>query len=368
MRDRKRSRPTIAGALIALLMGVVFLTLLSEAILRVAMPNWREYASAWFMVLNHTPGYADVTLGRPGFDGFFSQNNGDFRSHIRINDFGLRDDEPVTAANGRLWVIGDSMSFGWGVERDRIYTQVIGEHLAVDTYNVAGPGTNVCGWQTLYGRMPKEVVPAAVVVGLTIENRMAVYDCPAEVRDAEAAQHRPPPSTTMGELLDPMTTKMYLTAHSALYNFFAVSLKRVGAFERSLEAVGVVRKPQMLMHDQHSAEEAAKMVETTADALRDLRAMVPPEIPFLVVLFPARFEIRDGNAYFHDLRVAEAEALAARGIATLDLLPQFKQAGIEGTHFAHDGHWSEAGHRIAGEAIAGWFSDNGLFPRRTAEH
>lgn len=364
MKDKVK--PSALGALVALLVGLLLLTAMSEVVLRVAMPNWREYSSAWFMTPVHTPGYATVTLGRPSFDGYFSQNNGDFRSRIRINESGLRNDESVAAANGRIWVIGDSMSFGWGVDRERIYTQVIGDVIEAKTYNVAGPGTNACGWRAIYARMPKDVVPAAVVVGLTIENRMKVYDCDAEVRVAEEAIHRPPPAPGLGELLDLMTTKMFLTAHSALYNFFAVSLKRVRLIEKGLSAMGLVRSTELVLHANHSSDEAYRMVETTADALKGLKGMVPPDVPFLVVLFPARFEIRDGNTYFRDMRLAEAEALNARGIKTLDLFPQFKQAGLEGTHFAHDGHWSEPGHRIAGEAIGRWFVEQGLYSPRPA--
>ncbi|MEW5956638.1 MAG: SGNH/GDSL hydrolase family protein [Chloroflexota bacterium] len=50
--------------------------------------------------------------------------------------------------------------------------------------------------------------------------------------------------------------------------------------------------------------------------------------------------------------------LAAENIPHLDLLPVFRRAaaqpGAPPLHFRHDQHWTEAGHRLAAEAIAGF--------------
>ncbi|TAN69060.1 MAG: hypothetical protein EPN20_06235 [Magnetospirillum sp.] len=355
-RRKRHGEPGLLGALGAFLVGLFLLLVVAEIGLRIVMPNWREYHSGRFMEATSYPGYANTSIGRPGFDGWFAQNNGDFRVRIRINQFGLRNDEPVEAADKRLWVIGDSMSFGWGVERDKSYTQVIADRLGAPTYNVASPGTGVCSWQTLYARMPSELKPKAVVVGLTIENRMGVHDC------AKAAALANAPGPAIGAASEPLTfigVKMFLTRHLALYNFFAVSLKRVGGIETILESTGLITKPHgNNLHGQDPAQ-AAEMISTTALELANLKTMVPADIPFLVVLFPARFELRDGNEYFRDLRLGEAAALAERGVDTLDLFEDFKAAGYHPTHFAHDGHWSELGHAVAGEAIAKWFAAKG---------
>ncbi|MBI1986249.1 MAG: hypothetical protein HYS64_06160, partial [Rhodospirillales bacterium] len=74
--------PTVKGRLIALALGLVLLVVTSEAILRFAMPHWREFFSGWFMSTVQVPDHGTVTTGRPGFDGHFAQNNGDFRVRI----------------------------------------------------------------------------------------------------------------------------------------------------------------------------------------------------------------------------------------------------------------------------------------------
>ena len=180
-------RPTLKGRLIAVLVGIVLAGVFAEGALRVAMPHWREFYSGWFIGKAVVPGHGVVNIGKPGFDGYFAQNNGDFRVRITVNDFGLRDPNPVEAAAGRIWIIGDSMSFGWGVEHDRMYSSVIGGALNAPAYNVASPGTDVCGYQALLARMPENAKPRAVIVGLVLENDVHAYDCRAAARGRERA-------------------------------------------------------------------------------------------------------------------------------------------------------------------------------------
>jgi hypothetical protein len=57
------------------------------------------------------------------------------------------------------------------------------------------------------------------------------------------------------------------------------------------------------------------------------------------------------------------EALKKAGIAVIDPFAAFETAGFKPTHFAHDGHWTPAGHAIAGRAAAEWLKQR-LAPGR----
>ena len=91
---------TWKGSLAAFAVGVVLTGLIAEGILRLAMPEWPDFYSGRFMQQIAVPNFGLVTTGRPGFDGYFAQNNGDFRVRITINDFGLRNPDPVRSADG----------------------------------------------------------------------------------------------------------------------------------------------------------------------------------------------------------------------------------------------------------------------------
>lgn len=339
----KNQRPTLFGAFVAVVVGVILLIFISEISLRFVFPRWREFYSGWFMTLTEVPGHVAVVTGTPNFDGYFSQNNGDFRSHIKINATGFRNDEPAEAADGRLWIIGDSMMFGWGVERTESLTGVIARETGMETYNVAAPGADVCGYQALAAHMPKNTIPRAVIVGLVIENDLDEYDCAAKAKEVPRAE------TTDYSW---RSWKYYLTGYSALYNFFAVSVKRVAIVERLLESLGIIA-PLTNVHVTPTAEERQRLVKSTAAELQHLREMFP-NIPFAVLIVPGRFEIQSGDINFAQLRHGMESALADLKIDVIDPFDALKAAGFADVHFAHDGHWNARGHQIAAQIALPW--------------
>ena len=342
-------RRTLGGRLVAVVVGLAILLAVAEAGLRIVFPHWNEFFSGRFIIAITVPGYGRVAIGTPEFDGYFAQNNGDFRVHIAINGAGLRNDEPVEAAAGRLWIVGDSMAFGWGVERDETYTAALAANTGVATYNVASPGANVCGYQALIARMPKTVRPRAVIVGLILENDLLPYDCRARAAVPAQDEAPAPAAIELGNV------KGGLTQWSALYNVLAVSVKRVGFLVDLGVWLGLINMP----HADHLApapETRDVMIRATADELLRLRQQAAG-VPFAVLMAPARWELRTGDPGFRSLREGLVAALAERAVDVIDPFDRFKKAGFGPTHFIHDGHWSALGHRLAAEAAATWVDD-----------
>ncbi len=351
-----KDRPTLLGVAMAFAIGCLLLAFTAEGVLRIVMPHWQEFYSGRFMRIISVPDRGLVATGRPGFDGYFSQNNGDFRVRLQINKFGFRHPDPIDKAEGRVWFVGDSMAFGWGVEQNEMYSSVAGSLLNTPTYNVASPGTNVCGYQALLARTLKHARPRAVIIGMILENDIGDYDCRAEAQSSSAEAVQPESDnnvTTISGL------KVFLMQKSALYNFFAVSLKRVAFINEALIRVGLVKRG----HTYRPANTGAgfdRVIKRTAGELANLKAQLPAPVPFAVLIAPARFEIRDGDPAFKKVRLGLVRELAALGIAVIDPINEFLAAGFQPTHFAHDGHWSPLGHRIAAQAVAGWLRGQGI--------
>lgn len=342
------------GRIGAALLGVAILAVFLEVGLRIAMPHWREFFSGWFMHQIVVPGEGIVITGRPGFDGYFAQNDGDFRAHIKINDFGLRNNEPLTAAANRVWFIGDSMTFGWGVESDEMYSSVAAKLTKIPTYNVASPGTDVCGYQTLIARIPTDILPRAVVVGLILENDIKDYDCAtAAAQTANLPAGVLTIEEDMSSLWLPIFGKRFLTESLATYNFFAVILKRVPFINDQLVRLGLVAR---VHHDDGLLSETVvkSRVSSTAGELANLRRKLPSGGPFLVLVIPSRFELKNDDPNWRALRQNMVRALRQADIETIDLLEPFQAAGFGPTHFAHDGHWSPLGHQLAARAVSDW--------------
>ncbi len=345
---RTEKPPSPLGVVVALIVGCILFLAVAEIGVRLVYPDWRDFYSGRFIETEFKPGRAGVAIGRPGFNGYFAQNNGDFRVAIKINDGGLRNSEPMAAADGRIWIVGDSMAFGWGVEQPEMYSSVIARLSGKPTYNIASPGTDVCGYQALISRMPAAAKPTAVIVGLILENDIREYHC----RDEYSSPAAPaaPVADNRNRLLN---AKRWLTEYSGLYNAVAVSLKRVAPIVGALESLGMVNVEHAykLTFDRTRVNALALSV---AEELANTRGMVPAGVPFAVLIAPSRFEIRDNDPLYHHLREAIATAIEARGMDVIDPIAGFMQAGFKPTHFAHDGHWSPLGHKIAGEAAVKW--------------
>ena len=144
-----------------------------------------------------------------------------------------------------------------------------------------------------------------------------------------------------------------MTRYLALYNFVAVALKRVDVIREALTAIGVIREGhayRRLIAD----DKLDVAVKRTGNEMAALRAMLPKDTPFAVLIVPGRFEVKNGDAFYRRLRLQTNAALTSRGIAVIDPFDGFVAAGFGPTHFAHEGHWSALGHRLAGEAAALW--------------
>ena len=336
------------GNLVAAVIGLALALGLAEGAARILFPRWAEFDSARFITTTKVEGWPEVPIGRPGFDGWFSQNNGDFRAHVHINDFGLRDLDPVAAADGRLWEVGDSFTFGWGVANEDSFGAVAATRLGLSWYSVASPGTDVCGYRTLLARMPKEVRPKAVVLGLTIENDLMEYDCAAR----QAAQAGPPLPETRSFRLPPLIWfKHGLMGASALYNFVAVSAKQVSSLESLLVGLHIIA-PAAKDQRQFPEERLDAVLDSTAAEIGRLHGELAPGTPLVVLIIPGRLDLMNGDSFYRAQRQGLVSRLGAMGIAVADPFPLFEPEGAARIHFAHDGHWSTLGHRLAGEAAA----------------
>ena len=338
---------TLYGRIVATFIGFILFLGLGELGLRIAKPNWDEFSPRF---INRVPGYRNFLIGVPGFDGYFSQNNGDFRAHIQINQAGLRNDEPVQSASGRIWVVGDSMAFGWGVERSETYTARLEHYAGQPTYNIASPGADICGYQKLLARMPEGIIPKAIVLGVILENDIGDYNC--QLREERLKDEKLANNKTLEYWLS--MGKEWLTTNSAMYNFLAVSLKRVESINRILIKMGLLEKEHRYRRSINDVD-VNRYVAKTVSEIVYIRKMYPPDVPLVTLIAPARFEIRDDDPFYHNLRISVLTELKKYGIPYLDIFAPLKKAGFSPTHFAHDGHWSPLGHDIAGKALSKWF-------------
>jgi hypothetical protein len=336
----RRKVAALLGGLVATLFGLAVALGGGELAARIVMPHWSEFASERFASHVSQPGFGSFAMGRPGFDGWFAQNNGDFRVSIHIDGNGLRNPDGARS-DGALWAIGDSFTFGWGVEREESFGAVAARGLGLEFFSLASPGTNLCGYMGLVARGPSPAKPRAVVLGLTMENDIDDYvDC-----EAPGVVAPLPPSNQLKR-----NVKEWLLANSAFYNLVATTLKRSPRLIMLLQRMHVVE--DVLAVDWNAGGYSPEKLDRTAAAVARLRSMLPADVPFAVLVIPARHDLMEDGGNWGKDRAVIVDAMTGRGLTVIDPSPQLRAAGAAQVHFAHDGHWSVAGQRMAGEIVS----------------
>lgn len=341
-------------ALIAALLGMVMALGLAEGATRIIFPYWRDFSANRFIEPIQVGNIGGASIAPPGFDGYFAQNNGDFRVHIHADGLGLRNPD-AAVADGALWSVGDSFTFGWGVERDETFGAVAARNLGLPFYSVSSPGTDVCGYRAMLARMPAGPKPRVVLMGLTLENDLEDYAGCGQVasRTADTGAAAPPRPwegfrREMEKTLGP--SKEWLTIHSALYNFAAVTVKRSPLVVKVLVALNLVADPRGV--SWHTPDLPQAFMTGTARQVGLFAAALPKETVFAVVIVPTRFELMNPGSDWGALRRRVVTALTQSGIPVIDPADGLHAAGLGKVHFSHDGHWTPEGHRIAGEMAA----------------
>ena len=107
-----------------------------------------------------------------------TKNTGDYDVEIRFNEWGLRDEKPLTSAKeGALFVVGDSFAFGWGVNLKT------GSPTAFRPLSIAQCSTSPWGLADFDGyhalvryAEANGVAVKKLVISVTMENDFQVYN------------------------------------------------------------------------------------------------------------------------------------------------------------------------------------------------
>lgn len=176
MSGKRRCRTGVLRAAALVLASIAVSLLLFEIILRMAPP--RALIAKW-----PNPPNADARL-----------STDEFSVRIRTNGWGLREPREVGPKHTgafRIAAVGDSFTYGWGVEAEQTYPARLQAELRnrgrtdADVVNVAKPGDDLVGYLRLlrYDAMPLQ--PDAVVVGFLPANDCPVAPPTRRLTDAE---------------------------------------------------------------------------------------------------------------------------------------------------------------------------------------
>lgn len=324
---KKNSLRRLIAKLVVLLGTGLVTLLIAEFCVRLLLPTYRP--SRQFEMEIQLEGFP---LGPKNASVRQATPKGDFDLMIEFGPAGFRDRRDLrTSPPGALFALGDSFTFGYGVEEKDRFSSRLESALGEPIYNVALP-ENFIGYQrfqryaeSLGARMGR------LVVGVCMEN---------DIRDYRDGKSSADLAGRAGGL------RRWLQTHSALYLFLSQSIQSNGLLRSIAEKTGASNAntddvPKNIYTEQ--------MLATCRDEL--LKALVGREA--IVLIIPSRALWKGGNEAT-ERKVQERFIALVRdaGIKVVDPTPRFEEHGKPlDYYFTTDPHWTPEGHRIAAEEL-----------------
>lgn len=317
---------------------------------------------------------------RPGYRGVLA-NRTEFETSVRINQEGLRGEEIPRGREGgcRILALGDSFTFGMGVEGEECYiarlsSELDGSGRPVWGLNGGTPGLGVPQEVRWLEQRP-DLAPDLVVLAIFVGNDL--QDATREWGTWEVVGGRATPSGTYARLRD------WLYFHSHLYVLLKSHLPP--GVQRPIRALLGWDEPWTVrsaragfgIYAKQGSDLMSEAVDATGSALDRLLALSRERsfglaamlIPDEAQVDPERWRSSLAALGLDNSALDPEEPnrvlgrmLSERGIPTLDLLEPIQQAYREGQrlYFPEDRHWNAAGHHLGARELAGFLEREGL--------
>ncbi|MGQ0735472.1 MAG: GDSL-type esterase/lipase family protein [Acidobacteriota bacterium] len=312
------------------------------------------------------PGYYGL---RAGFRGRVT-NRTEFDHEVVINSQGLRNDElaPKKAGTVRILFLGDSFTFGVGVEQEdsfpaRVQAELATRGIPIEAVNAGVPGYGTAEQATWLERRPDLLDSDLVVLGVFVGNDL--HDAKRLHGAVDHVVERSPGTNTTGAWVY-HNSHLYLLAQRAIPGL---------VMSRVRDALGIEDWLSREMLDEispcatHRPPWVEGAIAITGDSLdRILASTTPRGVPLVAVLIPdgsavdperwdSMIRQLDVDPTDYDPERCDAifvDLLRRREIPMLDLRPALGAALASGNdpYYHYDRHFSLAGHTIAGAQIA----------------
>lgn len=314
-----------------------------------------------FYEYNETLGWKN----KIGVEGEFHFADGS--NYVRVNKNGLRDEDyGYNKTRKRIVVLGDSHTWGFGINDSQRYSEILERELGVEVINmgVAGYGTDQ-EYLTLMlegARYKPDLVVVGFHAGSDLDDNSAdtrySYPKPRFVLDDGklTLTNVPVPRKEDWERREFLNDSFYRKIDRVSHRYFL----SYAFFRGRLLNVGVVRGWLLRkeVEKQLGLEQQEKMAITLA-LLKEMDYFVDSiNAELIVVIIPTRGQVyADGSTYQNNILT---EFGRKDGIKMIDLLHAFKERRDEGLYFTIDPHWNAAGNKAAAEEIKAYIEQQDL--------
>lgn len=332
-----RARCALISSLAVLLISVALSVAVLEWGIRIVLPHFDPTGQIEFTHLPDGMGIGPVntTLRQV-------KNTRDFDVQIRFNALGWRDDKLVSQSGERsIFAVGDSFTFGWGVEQVDRFSDRLGKRLGRDVFNIAIPG-DLDDYADLIRLAERNgATIRTLVVGVCMENDLLDYSARTKITPIA-------PNKQTGPTAWISQWKPWLRDNSALY-FLLTSVVHGNPTLKAMAVKAGLLVPNLQLSSLTLSDATVRVSAERLNSLVAGRKAV-------ILIIPARHlwvgdeASRAAMAHVHDTFVG---AITAEGLVVVDPRPHMEAGGNPLTyHFTNDGHWNAKGHDLASAMLA----------------
>lgn len=277
---------------------------------------------------------------------------GEYNVEVKINSEGLRDYEHESVSKKfKLLALGDSMTFGQGIEIDKTFLSVIEKKLGIEVIKAGVPAYGQDNELEYFKTKGAKYRPDAVVI----------FYYPNDNDDNAGNTDR---KIAYGSLIQKYRyeslPKWKLYIYTKLYRTNTLRLIR-GDYTNLMAAFG--RKESGLIENRlflkNQSKENADWAKTYA-LLREFKKSAGNS-KLVVVYTPSKHQIYsskypklfDSSTDIDKPNKVLGEIAASLNIAYIDVTGEFRNLNDQELYFSHDLHLSEKGHEVFGDMVAG---------------
>ena len=325
---------------------VLFSTIIVLAILeisiRVFMPLYNPNGDIYFVSLED-----GTQIAPKNFSGRQWHSHGDYNVPININQYGFRDKKDLRDSNNKdIFAAGDSFSFGWGVEEQKRYSNILENLIKIPVYNISTSG-DFDSYDKLinYAKMNGARIHN-LIIGVCMENDLLFYE-DRENKNNEVLYTKRIP--TWFRYL-----KNILVKKSATYKLLTSAVNQNETLTKIAVRLKLAESSYVAIEKHHFDQ---NLITQSADRL----TAIAKKYNSIVLIIPSRMLYYGGNREELMIHNAFVSLLKERGLMVIDMYGHFKASNPLSFHFSYDGHWNNTGHELAGEVLYEYVEKANIF-------
>jgi len=365
------------GTAILLVGSVVMVLATLEIILRIFAPQIMEVHPNGLWKLSPTRGFQAV----PSFRGRHVYN--DFDVDVAISEQGIRDRffGPKPPDVFRILALGDSFTFGFGVEGEASYPKrlefLLNRAAGRETFEVVNAGMPGYDTRQELAFLREEGLafqPDLILVGLFGFNDFSDNLLPVNRFTVRYGYLYNNEGLTNGTGGLPIPWKGYLWAYSHAYRFLARRYRMLIGNPSPFPGVANADSSGTRQHEGSTIVSVAEEEKLTT-MTRLIKAMSDVgrqhDGPVAILFIPDYKDVQNAVSVWQPIWDRLGDFCEKEGVSVIDLNPVFRDAHRAGRTpelwYPINRHWTAVGHRLAAEAISDALIERHMIPSDKSE-